>query len=122
MKKLLIFLMALMLVLSLGLTSCNKKNDDENEPTTTESETVKEPEKTPQATPKVEKQCAISVKLDNGDSLSGVKLTLKCGTNTYTLESGANGTVDAKLVLGKYHQIENLILEILILSLCQNST
>ena len=102
MKKLLIFLMALMLVLSLGLTSCDKKNDDENEPITTESETVKEPEKTPQATTKVEKQCTVSVKLDNGDSLSGVKLTLKCGTSEYALETGADGTVEAKLVLGKY--------------------
>ena len=102
MKKLLIFLMALMLVLSVSLVSCNKKNNDENEPITTESETVKEPEKTPQATPKVEKQCTISVKLDNGESLSGVKLTLKCGTSEYALETGANGTVETKLVLGKY--------------------
>ena len=102
MKKLLIVLMALMLALSLSLVSCGKK-DKGDEPDTSESESIEEPQEKPQEeAPKVEKQCTFSLKLDNGESLSGVKLTLKSGATEYTLESGADGTVSTKLVLGKY--------------------
>lgn len=102
MKKIWIVLMALMLVLSVSLVSCDKKKDEET-PDTEASDSANNPEDTsPQETPKVEKQCAFSVKLDNGNSLSGVKFTLKCGSDTYELVSGSDGTVSAKLVVGKY--------------------
>lgn len=103
MKKLLVYLMALMLVLSVSLVSCGKKDKGNEEPDTKENTSIEEPQEKPQEeAPKVEKQCTFSVKLDNGEILAGVKLTLKSGSTEYALESGADGTVSAKLALGKY--------------------
>ena len=103
MKKLLVYLMALMLVLSVSLVSCGKKDKGNEEPDTKENTSIEAPQEKPQEeAPKVEKQCTFSVKLDNGEILPGVKFTLKSGATEYAIESGADGTVSAKLAVGKY--------------------
>lgn len=105
MKKLIISLVALMLILSVAFVACDNGKNGENNTDTTGSDTVTETEAiTDGETQKNEtvKQCTVSVKLDNGNSISGANITLKLGQNEYKLVSGEDGTAKAELPVGKY--------------------
>lgn len=47
-------------------------------------------------------QIKFNVKLDNGSAVSGVRFTVARGGNSYTLTSGADGSVTQSLPLGAY--------------------
>ena len=103
MKKLLIILLSLVLIATVALVSCEKENSEEtkNNATTnaaTETEKVTEAE----TDAKDSASCTVSVKLDNGDSVSGAKFTLTLGEENYDLVSGEDGTVKADLPAGTY--------------------
>ena len=105
MKKLIIPLLALLLALSVALVACDGGSNGEGKTDTSESATVEQTEApTEEATqsPAATRQCIISVKLDNGALLAGVKFILSCDQNEYELVSGEDGTVSAELVVGTY--------------------
>ena len=105
MKKLIIALVAFVLVLPIAFVACGNGKSEEPQTDTTGTETLTQTEvptdEDPQKTDVV-KQCTLSVKLDNGEDISGVKITLKQGENEYQLVSGENGTVAVELSVGKY--------------------
>lgn len=103
MKKLLIILLSLVLIATVALVSCEKENSEEtknNATTNAATETEKATEAETDA--KDSASCTVSVKLDNGDSVSGAKFTLTLGEENYDLVSGEDGTVKADLPAGTY--------------------
>lgn len=112
MKKLIAILLALLLCSALAACdtgdACTEHKDSDRDgkcdtcqaPVQAESESESETEAATDA-PAAKKEYTLTVKLDNGTAVSGVKFTLN-GTEESTLTTDADGCASATLAPGKY--------------------